>query len=172
MEPIDLMNAESLVVRHILGLVLEQVQIAEQPQEFEESLNRAMAIDPQFAPWSDERKQEFVDRAMLHYRVITTPSNFPMRDLSDREQEVLMAAWSGDDSVRGSIIFSSVIGGAYLIAGGEQINFYHDNRLGAEYREAVTNLCRFGLVEYSPNNGYWLTAAGYRVGDILAAQAD
>ena len=172
MDITDMMNAESLVVRHILGLVLEQVQISEQPHEFEESMTRAMAIDPQYALWSDERKQGFIDRAMLHYRIITMPSTTPPNNLPDKERELILSAWSGASRARGLIIVSESIGASYLIAGGQQFDFHDDNRLAAEYKEAIENLRRYGLVEHSVEGGYRLTATGYRLGDLYSNQPD
>ena len=131
-----------------------------------------MGMDPEHALWSDERKQAFVNCAMNHYRVIATPSAAPGYDPSDKERELILSAWSGVGRTRGMIIFSVAIGDSYLIAGGQQINFHDDNRLAAEYNEAIENLRRHGLVEHVPNSGHWLTAAGYRLGDLFSNQPD
>ncbi|MCY4417928.1 MAG: hypothetical protein OXE87_16705 [Chloroflexi bacterium] len=99
---------------------------------------------------------------------MTTPPD----DLSEKEREVLIAAWSGKGQSQGLIILTTTIGASYLIAGHQQFNFHDNNRLSAEYEESVQNLVSKGLVKYSQGAGYALTAAGYRLGDHYAVGSE
>ena len=88
--------------------------------------------------------------------------------ISEKAAEILKAAWDGEGRSQGLIIFQPTIGNCYLIAGNQQWEFLDDNRLAAEYEEAIQELDSSGFARWIPDSGYRLTAAGFRLGDILS----
>ena len=85
--------------------------------------------------------------------------------LSQKANEVLCAAGSGTGQAHGLIVFTRTIGSAFLIAGNSQWEFADNPRSAAEYEEAIEELAGSGLARWVPQQGYFLTAAGYRLAE-------
>lgn len=85
--------------------------------------------------------------------------------LSQKANEVLCAAGFGTGQAHGLIVFTRTIGSAFLIAGNSQWEFADTPRSAAEYEEAIEELSGCGLARWVPQQGYFLTAAGYRLAE-------